>query len=86
MAEKRKSVEVIIGFDVDEEEIVYIKSDFMDEELGFKDPIGYTAKLIQMALETWIRDKIGIHCPNCDFELEENWICCPNCGWSTENE
>jgi len=83
---KRKSVEVVIGFNAEEEEIEYIKSDFMLEEYGFKDPIGYTAKLIQMALETWIRDKIGIYCPECNNELQENWICCPNCGWSTENE
>jgi hypothetical protein len=89
MANEKKmktTLEVIIGFNADKEEIEYIKSDFLNEEFGFKDPIGYTAKLIQMGLETWIRDKIGIFCPNCEEELKENWIFCPNCGWSTENE
>lgn len=88
MAEKKmkKTFEVIIGFNANKEEIEYIKSDFLNEEFGFKDPIGYTAKLIQMGLETWIRDKIGIFCPSCEVELQENWIFCPNCGWSTENE
>lgn len=85
--EKQKEiVEVTIGFNFDREEIEYIKSDFMVEKYGFKDPIGYTAKLIQMGLETWIRDKVGIYCPECGEELQENWIYCPNCGWSTENE
>lgn len=86
MTEERKTIEVVIGFNPEDEVIDYIKSDFMDEELGYKDPIGYTAKLIQMGLENWIREHIGITCPKCDYELEENWICCPNCGWSTENE
>ena len=34
----------------------------------------------------WIRNKIGIFCPSCEVEFKENWIFCPNCGWSTENE
>jgi len=84
--EKKGTVEVVIGFNFEDEAIEYIKSDFLKESFGFKDPIGYTAKLIQMALEKWIREKIGIFCPECDVKLEENWIYCPKCGWSTENE
>ncbi len=81
----KKTIEVIIGFNPNTEIIEYIKSDFLNEDFGYKDPIGYTAKLIQMGLETWIRDKIGIHCPNCEAEFQEGWIFCPECGWSTEN-
>jgi len=79
-------VEVVIGFDTNREEIVYIKSDFMDNEGGYKDPIGYTAKLLQMGLEKWIREKIGIFCPSCEAQMDEGWAFCPNCGWSAENE
>lgn len=88
MSEKKlkDNIEVTIGFNFNEEKIAFIKSDFMNEEYGFKDPIGYTAKLIQMGLETWIREHIGIYCPQCETELQENWIYCPSCGWSTENE
>lgn len=80
--EDKKIIEVVIGFDRDREEIKYIKSDFMDKKYGFKDPIGYTAQLIQMGLEKWIRDKIGVYCPDCDSELEEDWQYCPKCGWN----
>ena len=79
---KKRIIEVVIGFDATEEKVDYIKSDFMDESFGFKDPVGYTAKLIEMALENWIREKIGIFCPECDFELNEGWKFCPECGWS----
>lgn len=81
---KKRIVEVVIGFDATEEKIDYIKSDFMNEEYGFKDPIGYTAKLIEMALENWIREKVGIFCPNCELEFNEEWKFCPECGWSNE--
>ena len=84
--EEKRTVEIAIGFDVNREEIEYIKSDFMNESFGFKDPVGYTAKLIEMALEKWIRDKIGIFCPNCDAELKEEWKYCPECGWGSSNE
>jgi hypothetical protein len=77
-------IEVRIGFDRNREEIAYIKSDFMDEDAGFKDPIGYTAQLIQMGLEKWIRDKVGITCPECDLEFKEGWSYCPNCGWNPD--
>ena len=75
-------IEVRIGFDRNKEEIIYIKSDFMDEDVGFKDPIGYTAQLIQMGLEKWIRDKVGIICNECNLEFQEGWSYCPNCGWN----
>jgi len=86
MSEQKTTIEVVIGFDVNIEEIKYIKSDFMKEEYGFKDPIGYTAKLIQMSLEKWVREKIGIFCPNCDSAMEEGWIFCPNCGWGSDEK
>lgn len=83
---QKRTIEVVIGFNANREEIEYIKSDFLNEEFGYKDPIGYTAKLIQMGLETWIRDKIGIFCPECEAELQENWAFCPTCGWSSDEE
>jgi hypothetical protein len=83
--DKKRVLEVIIGFNATDEEIEYIKSDFMNESYGFKDPIGYTAKLIQMGLEHWIREKIGIFCPECDSEMKEGWKYCPECGWSSED-
>lgn len=84
--EAKRIIEVTVGFDVNEEKVDYIKSDFMDETLGFKDPIGYTAKLLQMGLETWVRDNIGIFCPNCDAEMKEDWKYCPECGWTNNEE
>ena len=89
MADKVESsriIEVIVGFDVNEEKVDYIKSDFMDESLGFQDTIGYTAKLLQMGLETWVRDNIGLLCPECDSEMKEDWKYCPECGWTTNEE
>ena len=84
--EPKKTMEVIIGFNLNNEEIEYIKSDFLNEEYQYKDPIGYTAKLMQMGLEKWIREKIGLFCPKCEVDFQENWIYCPSCGWSSENE
>lgn len=89
MVEEEKTkriIEVVIAFNADKEEIEFIKSDFLDEKYGYKDPIGYTAKLIQMGLETWIREKIGIFCPECDSQMNEGWSFCPNCGWSPNDE
>lgn len=80
----RNLVEVTIGFNLNSDEIEYIKSDFMNEKSNFKDPIGYTARLIEMGLEKWIREKIGIFCPNCDSELKEEWTFCPSCGWNPD--
>jgi len=84
--EEKRTIEVTIGFNVNKEEIEYIKSDFFDDAYGYKDPTGYTAKLIQMGLEKWIREKIGIFCPECDAALEEDWIYCPSCGWNSSDE
>lgn len=87
MAKKlKKTIEVVIGFNANREEIEYIKSDFLNEEFGYKDPIGYTAKLIQMGLEKWLREKIGIFCPECEAQLEEGWAFCPSCGWSSNEK
>jgi hypothetical protein len=77
-------IEVTIGFDTNREKIKYIKSDFLDEQYSFKDPVGYTARLIEMGLEYWIREKIGIFCPECSTELQEGWSFCPSCGWNHE--
>jgi len=82
----KKVIEVIIRFDTDKEEVIDIESDFMNEKYNFKSPIEYTARLIQMALEKWIRDKIGIVCPECDNEFKEGWKFCPNCGWNPDEE
>lgn len=86
MNKNKDVIEVVVGFDINEEEISYIKSDFMKEELGFKDGVGYTAKLLGMAMEKWIRENIGIFCPECNNKIEEKWSFCPNCGWSNSNE
>lgn len=80
----RNLVEVVIGFNLDTDEIAYIKSDFMDNKTEYKDPIGYTAMLMEMALTKWIREKIGVFCPQCDKELNEDWVFCPNCGWNPD--
>jgi hypothetical protein len=78
-------VEIKIGFDVDDEEIKYIKSDFMDKSREFKEPVEYTVQLIQMALEKFIRDHIGLQCPECGIEIQEGWGFCPKCGYSFED-
>lgn len=85
-SKKDVDVKVLIGFNLDSEKITYIKSDFMDEKYNFKWPIEYTARLLQMALEKWIREKIGISCPKCDLDFQEEWKFCPNCGWNPEEE
>lgn len=74
-------VEVVITYDLDNEDIE-IKSGFMNNPEGFKDPIGYTSHLIELALEKWIREKIGITCPECGTELNPEWDYCPKCSWS----
>jgi len=81
----KKVIEVTIGFNTESEEIEYIKSDFLNENYSYKDPIGYTAKLIEMGLGWWVRNKIGLYCPECEAEMREGWAFCPNCGWSNEN-
>ena len=75
-------IKITIGFNRDTEKIDFIDSDFMNKKADFKDPTGYTAQLIQMALEKWIRDTIGISCPECDGEFKEGWSYCPKCGWN----
>ena len=81
-AEKR-IIEIVIGFNANNEKIEYIKSDFFNESYGYKDPNGYTVQLMQMAQEKWIREKIGIFCPECELIMEEDWIFCPECGWNS---
>jgi len=81
----KRIVEIKIGFDIDDEKIKYIKSDFMNEDLNFKDGVGYTVQLLQMALEHYIRTEIGVFCPKCNIEIgNEDWLYCPKCGYSFE--
>lgn len=35
-----------------------------------------------MALEKWIRERVGMVCPNCSLEMNEDWDWCPKCGYS----
>lgn len=76
-----REVKVTIIFDLDSEECE-IESGFEDSRYGFNDPIDYTAKLLQMALEKWIREKIGIVCPACGKDFEDDWNFCPECGYT----
>jgi hypothetical protein len=78
-----REVKVTLVYNLDED-AVYIDSGFF--ALGFKDPIGYTAKLMEMALEKWIIEKIGISCPECDIQIDPEWNFCPQCGWSWKEE
>ena len=74
-----REVAVILKFNLNTEELE-IESGFEDAGLAFKDPIGYTTNLLQMGLEKWIREKVGMVCPNCSVEMEESWDFCPKCG------
>lgn len=74
-----REVKVTLVYNLDED-TVNIDSGFL--ALGFKDPIGYTAKLIEMALEKWIVEKIGVNCPKCEIPINPEWNFCPECGWT----
>ena len=77
----KEIIEVRIGFNTTREEIQYINSDFMANAEEYKDPIGYTAQLLQMAYDKWLAENIGIFCPECDERMHQDWMFCPNCGW-----
>ena len=80
-----RTVEVKLTWDLDREELD-IDSGFEHTGTNFKDPIGYTTNLIQRALEKWIREKVGMICPNCSSDMEEDWDFCPKCGYSLLEE
>jgi hypothetical protein len=79
----KREVKVTLVYDL-EHDTVNIDSGFFNSD--FKDPIGYTAKLIEMSLEKWILEKIGMECPNCDIKIDPEWNFCPQCGWSWKKE
>ena len=81
----KKIVEVKIGFNIEREVIEYVKSDFMDNDSGYKDPIDYTVKLISMGLEKFLEEHVGIKCPECNIELDKEWSFCPGCGWNSNS-
>ena len=72
-------VTLTYGLDTDK---LKIDSQFENPKFDFKDPIGYTSHLLQMALEKWIRERVGMVCPNCSLEMNEDWDWCPKCGYS----
>ena len=76
-----RKITVAITYDLDTDECV-IDSGFVNAGLTFKEPLEYTSHLIQMALEKWIREEIGMVCPNCSTEMDETWDWCPKCGYS----
>lgn len=77
-------VQIVIGFNMITEEIQYINSDFEKQAEAYKDPIGYTAQLLQMAYDKWLAEKIGLFCPECDERMHQDWVFCPNCGWGNK--
>lgn len=79
--DRSREVAVILKFDLDTEKLE-IESGFEDKGLAFKDPIGYTTHLLQMGLEKWIREKVGMVCPGCSIEMDEDWDFCPKCGYT----
>ncbi len=84
MDDKREVV-VLLKFNLDTEELE-IDSGFVKSGLAFKDPVGYTTHLLQLALEKWIREKVGMVCPNCSIEMDESWDFCPKCGYTLLEE
>ena len=73
-------IELRIGFNLNNEEIEYIKSGFFNDKFAFKDPVSYTISLMEMALDKYIGENGGFGCPKCDEEFVEGWKFCPNCG------
>jgi len=85
MSRSFDKVEVKITFDLNTEEVV-VDSGFMNFKNEFKEPEQYTSRLLQMALVKWIKEYIGIVCPECDLKFEKEWTHCPQCGWTTTME
>ena len=82
---ENRVVTVTLSYGLDTDKLT-IDSQFENTKLDFKDPIGYTTHLLQMALEKWIREKVGMVCPSCSLEMNEDWDWCPKCGYSLVDE
>ena len=67
----KKSKKVLIEYLIEEDEII-VKSEFQDPSR--------TLKLIQMGMEKWINEYIGLRCPYCDEPVGKNWEFCSYCG------
>ena len=80
-----REVSVKLTYNLDTDDLI-IDSEFENSGLVFKDPIGYTTHLLQMGLEKWIREKVGMICPNCSVDMDEDWDWCPKCGYSLVEE
>jgi hypothetical protein len=83
--DNKRTVSVTLTYNLNTEDLS-IDSEFETSGLVFSDPIGYTTHLIQMGLEKWIREKVGMVCPNCSAEMDETWDWCPKCGYSLVDE
>ena len=80
-----RKVSVVLTYDLNTDELE-IDSGFEKKQMVFADPIGYTTHLLQLGLEKWIREKVGMVCPNCSVEMNEDWDWCPKCGYSLVDE
>lgn len=65
------SIKVLIEYHGNTDEIT-IKSEFKD--------VNQTLKLIALAHDKWLKDKIGFKCPNCGTLIDSKWEYCANCG------
>lgn len=66
-----KTKKVLIEYIVDTDEII-VKSEWNDPER--------TLKQIQLGLEKWVKEYIGLKCPHCDEKINGNWEYCSYCG------
>lgn len=80
-----REVSVVLTYNLDTDELV-IDSGFENSGMVFKDPIEYTTHLLQMGLEKWIREKVGMVCPSCSVDMDESWDFCPKCGYTLLEE
>lgn len=80
-----RKISVTLTYDLNTDELD-IDSGFENKGIVFADPIGYTTHLLQMGLEKWIREKVGMICPNCSLQMNEDWDWCPKCGYSLVDE
>jgi len=67
----KKSKKVLIEYIIDDDEVI-VKSEFRDP--------ARTLKLIQMGMEKWITEYIGLRCPDCEETIQANWEYCNYCG------
>ena len=83
--EDNRTVSIILTYGLDTDKLK-IDSQFENPKYDFKDPIGYTTHLLQLALEKWIIERVGMVCPSCSVEMNEDWDWCPKCGYSLVDE